>query len=110
MTTATVKGELGIRDYCDTVNRELSEMKAKVFDIMCKVEKMPREERERVKGRYDDFFDLADYIERKIETLTKECPVDWTATKEEIESGKRKLTEAIDWWDAEHIAGGYVGG
>ena len=38
------------------------------------------------------------------------CPPDMRTVLEEIERGKRKLTEAVNWWDAEHIPAGYLGG
>ncbi len=93
---ATTK-ELDVRQYCDTVYRELSEMKKKVFEIVCGVEATTAEE-ERRKAEYFDLFDLVDYIERKLESLTSHCPADWKDTREEIEKGRKKLDDAINWW------------
>jgi hypothetical protein len=49
-------------------------------------------------------------LQSKIEKLNKECPADWSATKQEIEKKKQELLKQIDLWDSAHIAGGYVGG
>lgn len=97
MAATTFKEEAGVREYCDTVYRELSEMKKKVFDIVCTLETTTAEEEAR-KAEYFDLFDLVNYIEKKLETLTKKCPLDWKETKEEIERGKRKLEDTINWW------------
>ena len=110
MAAVTAREETGIREYCDTVYKNLSDMKAKAFDIICRVEQMPVEERQRFRVRYSEFFDLVDYIERKLDSLIRECPLDWTSLKDEIEGRKKMLTGAVDLWDTEHIAGGYVGG
>lgn len=109
MTAVMEKERIDVREYCDTVHKELTEMKAKVYNVICATEKV-RGETEPFSGRYAELFELVDYIEKKLGTLTKECPLDWAASKEEIESGKKKLEGAINWWDEEHIAGGYVGG
>jgi hypothetical protein len=49
-------------------------------------------------------------LSRRIDRLMTECPADWSKAKMEIEEMKEQLREKINWWDATHIAGGYVGG
>jgi hypothetical protein len=97
MAAITLRKDADILQYCDTVYKELSEMKKKVLDIICGVETTTIEEEAR-KAEYFDLFDLVDHIEKKLESLRKKCPRDWKGTREEIESGKRKLAEAINWW------------
>jgi len=97
MAAARFKDEMDVRRYCDTVYRELSDIKKKAFNIVCTLETTTAEEEAR-KVEYFDLFDLLDDIEEKLESLTKECPLQWKGTREEIESGKRKLGDAIDWW------------
>ena len=97
MTTASLKKEIEVHQYCDTVYRELSEMKKKVFDIVCGVETTSAEE-ERRRAQYFDLFQLIDYIEKKLESLSKECPPDWKGARTEIEGGRRKLGDAVNWW------------
>lgn len=105
-----MKETMGVKKYCDTVSTELTGLKAKVFDMMCAVEKMPEDRKARLKPQYSDFFELVDFIDEKLKILTKECPAEWSPIREEIEGKKKELTEKINVWDAEHIAGGYVGG
>lgn len=97
MTVASLRGETDIRLYCDTVYRELSEIKRRVFDLVCKVEATTAEEEMR-KGEYFDLFDIVDYIEQKLDSLLKKCPSDWKGTRDEIEGGRKKLSDAINWW------------
>lgn len=97
MATITLKNEIDVHRYCDTVYHELSEMKKRVFDIVCGVETSAAEEEVR-KAEYFDLFDLVDYIEKKLESLTKDCSRDWKGERAEIESARRKLGDAINWW------------
>ncbi len=97
MAVAKYRKNLDVRQYCDVVYKELSEMKTKAFDLVCKLETTTNEEEKR-KDEYLELFELVDYIEKKLESLTSECPSDWKITQEEIESGKKKLSDAVDWW------------
>ncbi len=97
MATAAIKEDIDVRNYCESVYRELSEMKKKAFGLVCSVETTTAAEEAR-RQEYFELFDLVDYIEKKLESLTKACPVDFRSTQEEIESRREKLTDALDWW------------
>jgi len=97
MAMKVSKREGDVLQYRDTVYKELSEMKAKVLDIICKVEATTATEEAR-RAEYFDLFDLMDDIEDRLESLTEECLPDWRDTKEEIEHHRKKLHEAVDWW------------
>lgn len=97
MATATVKEEIDLHKYCESMYRELSEMKKKAFGIVCNVETSTAGEEAR-RAEYFELFDLVDYIEKKLESLAKQCPSDRRITKEEIEGSKRKISDALEWW------------
>ena len=71
---------------------------------------MPREEQAKIRSQTDELHILVGDLSRRIDRLLQECPADWSKAKKEIEALKERLAEKIDWWDASHIAGGYVGG
>lgn len=97
MAELALREERDVRQYCDSIYRELSGMKKRIFDLVCRVETTNAEEEAR-KAAYFDLFDLVDNIEKKLESLTKGCPLDWKGTREEIESERRKLGDEINWW------------
>ena len=99
-----------IRNYCDSMYAELTGMKAKVYDILRVIERMPREERAKIRLQTDELQILVGDLSRRIDRLMQECPADWSKAKMEIEELKDQLAEKIDWWDASHIAEGYLGG
>jgi hypothetical protein len=97
MAMKVSKREGDVLQYRDTVYKELSEMKAKVLDIICKVEATTATEEAR-RAEYFDLFDLMDDIEDRLDSLTEACSPDWRDTREEIEQRRSKLHEAVDWW------------
>ena len=99
-----------IRNYCDSMYAELTGMKEKVYDILRVIERMPREERAKIRFQTDELQILVGDLSRRIDRLMQECPADWSKAKMEIEELKDQLVEKIDWWDASHIAEGYLGG
>jgi hypothetical protein len=101
---------MDIRNYCDSMYAELTGMKAKVYDILRVIEQMPREERAKIRFQTDELQILVGDLSRRIDRLMQECPADWSKAKMEIEELKDQLVEKIDWWDASHIAEGYLGG
>jgi hypothetical protein len=100
MAIKMAKQDTDVQHYRDTVYKELSEMKAKVLDIICKVEATTVSEEAR-RAEYFDLFDLMDDIEDRLESLTQEHLSDWPDTRKEIEGRRRKLHEAVDWWFGE---------
>ena len=101
---------MDIRNYCDSMYAELTGMKAKVYDILRVIERMPQEERAKIRFQTDELQILVGDLSRRIDRLMQECPADWSKAKMEIEELKDRLVEKIDWWDASNIAGGYLGG
>ena len=101
---------MDIRNYCDSMYAELTGMKAKVYDILRVIERMPREERAKIRFQTDELQILVGDLSRRIDRLMQECPADWSKAKLEIEALKEQLAEKIDWWDASHIGEGYLGG
>ncbi|HXX58806.1 MAG TPA: hypothetical protein VEI96_12455 [Thermodesulfovibrionales bacterium] len=92
-----MREKMDVRQYCDAIYRELSEMKTKVLNIVCKVESTTAAEETR-RAEYFDLFDIVDHIEKKLESLVQDCPADWRETKREIEIDRRHLSDAVNWW------------
>jgi hypothetical protein len=94
--------------YCNTVNAELTALKARAYDIMRQVDKM--ENKDKLSPQYAELHALVDSLDAAIHKLSAECPADYSAAKNDIEAKKASLLAKLNWWDQEHIAGGYVGG
>ncbi|MBE0429422.1 MAG: hypothetical protein IBX61_06075 [Thermoleophilia bacterium] len=96
--------------YCETMNTELTAMKARIYHIVREMDRMQESERVKLGPQISDLFGLVDHLQAKIDELNQQCPPDWKAQKEEIDKMKHEISGQINLWDAEHIAGGYVGG
>jgi hypothetical protein len=101
---------MDIKYYCDSMYSELTGMKARIYDILQVIEQMPRETQARIRPQTEELHFLVGDLSRRIDLLMTECPADWSKEKMEIEELKEQLAEKINWWDATHIAGGYLGG
>ena len=96
--------------YCESMYAELTGMKARLYDILRVIDQMPVEARARIRPQTSELHILVGDLSRRIDRLMTECPADWSKAKMEIEELKEQLVEKINWWDAAHIAGGYIGG
>lgn len=94
--------------YCDTVQSELAGLKARAYDIVRQLEKMP--EKDKLRPEFQEIHALVDDLNSTIGHLRSECPTDFSAQRSEIEKKKTHLLAMMNKWDEEHIAGGYVGG
>jgi len=96
--------------YCDSMQAELTATRARIYSIMRELERIPAENRGAATKGIAAMNQLVDEITDRISKLRTECPVDWAPAKDQIEIMKLDLQAKMDLWDAEHIAGGYVGG
>jgi hypothetical protein len=96
--------------YCDVMQSELTGMKARIYNIIAAVDKMPDGKKSELGPELSEMHSLVADLSGKIDSLKNECPVDWDSEKSEINQKKAALLAKIQWWDEEHIAGGYVGG
>lgn len=94
--------------FCDTMQSELAGLKARAFDIARHIDKMPN--KEKMSSEFQEVYALVDDLSTTIDSLKSECPSDWSTSKNEIERKKAALMAKINWWDEEHMPGGYVGG
>ena len=96
--------------YCDVMQSELTAMKARIYNVIAAVDKMPAGKKGELAPELSDLHSLVADLSSKIDDLKHECPADWDAHKAEIDAKKAALIAKMNWWDEQHIAGGYVGG
>lgn len=94
--------------YCDTMQADLVALKARVYDIISAVEASAN--REKLYPQLAQLHEMVAGLGDRIDDLKKTCPIDWSGQKKVIDDQKKALVDAIDIWDTQHIAGGYVGG
>jgi hypothetical protein len=76
--------------YCDHAYMELTELKAKIYDIFKGLSRQPDEVRARLKDQTDELHALVDDLTKRLNELKTQCPTDWRPHKLEIEAKKRR--------------------
>ncbi len=77
---------MDVKDFCSSMQAELTSWKARLFDIAVKADNLGTQEKGKVWERFNDMKILIADLEDKIETLRTECPSEWSPQKKEIES------------------------
>lgn len=78
---------MDVKDYCKGVEMELVAWKAKLYDMIRKIDKLGTAEREKILPNVEDLHMLLAEMEDRINALETECPSEWSPVKNEIEEG-----------------------
>lgn len=89
-----------VKDYCDNVTVELAGWKAKMYDLVKKLDKVPTGSKEKVVNEVNELHMIIEELGDRIERLRKECPISWKPERTEIEKKAgylgRKLEDVVD--------------
>lgn len=75
-----------IKDYCKMMDAELTGWKAKLYDVISKIDRLPTKEKQGIAEDVKALHQIMSELDEKIETLRKECPVEWKPKTEKIAS------------------------
>ena len=84
------------KDYCKSVEVELYGWKAKMYDMVRKVDKLRNTEKEKVASRVEELHNHIAEMEQLIEQLQTECPVDFGPQKKQLEETGEGLKKKYD--------------
>ncbi|MFO7559464.1 MAG: hypothetical protein R6X10_11595 [Desulfobacterales bacterium] len=76
---------MDVMDYCSNVSIELTAWKAKLYDMMRKIDKLSSGEKEKMLGNIGDLHNIVTELEDRISSLKTECPTEWSPQKKEID-------------------------
>ena len=87
------------KNYCRSVEVELYGWKAKMYDMVRKVEKLRSSDKEKIAARVEQLHHHIEDMERLIEQLQTECPLEFDAEKKQIDQTtagmKQKYEDAM---------------
>jgi len=104
---ASVKN-IELRNYCDTMYRELSGMKSRLLGLVKEIEGMKGHDKEALKSHISHFEDIARTIDWKLEILTKVCPFEWSGYGDVERTVSVRADEELS--REQRVSGGYGGG
>ena len=88
---------------------ELSVWKAKIYDVVRRIDKLSSGDKEKVSPQVNDLHIFIEELEARIDRLRTECPTDWKPDQIEIETKMRDMeTTWKDVW--ENVSPGDIGG
>ena len=91
---------MDVKDYCSNLTIELLGWKAKVYDVVRKLDKMSTGDKEKVTPEVNELHIILDELGDRIEKLKKECPTSWAPERTEIENKVGYLRTKLDKvWD-----------
>jgi hypothetical protein len=95
--------------YCDSVVTELGAWKAKIYDVVRRVDKLPSGDKAKMVDQVNDLHIFIDELEERIDRLRRECPIDWKPDQVELETKMTHLkTTYKQVWG--NISPGDIGG
>ena len=74
------------KNYCRSIEVELYGWKAKMYDMVRKVDKLRRSDKEKILARVEELHQNIADMERLIEQLQTECPIEFGSEKKQIEA------------------------
>ena len=92
---------MDVQDYCKSMETEMTAWKAKLYDVIRKVDSLGTAEREKVLPNIEDLHMFLQEMSDRVDKLKTECPSDWSPVKKEIEGGsvnmRAKYEETMEY-------------
>jgi len=73
------------KDYCKYVDMELTVWKAKLYDVISKIEKLPTGDKQRMHEQVNGLHIVMADLDDRIDKLRTECPLEWRPDQKEIQ-------------------------
>ena len=78
---------MDVKDFCSAMESEMTSWKAKLYDVMRRIDGLGTAEKEKMLMNIQDLNIYLDDMARRVEQLRHECPSDWSPLKKELEQG-----------------------
>ncbi|MBI5057546.1 MAG: hypothetical protein HZB61_13110 [Nitrospirae bacterium] len=95
---------IDIKGYCDTLYKELSDIKSRLGGLVNEIEYMEGKDKKVLSSHMRHLNELIESVEWKMEIFSKSCPIDWSKFGVESET-----TSSVPLTDSD-VPGGYAGG
>ena len=98
-----------LEDYCRNVQIELTGWKAKVYDVMRRLDRADTGDKGKIVSEVNDLHIIVEELSDRISQLERECPTEWRPAREEIQNKLQAL--GFKWEEAwDRAVGGNIGG
>jgi hypothetical protein len=74
------------KDYCKIMDMELTGWKAKLYDVINRIDRLPTGDKQRMYENVNALHIIMTELDEKIDQLRTSCPTDWKPEKVVIDS------------------------
>ena len=85
-----------VKDYCKNVDIELTAWKAKLYNVIRRMDNLPTGAKQRMFENVNSLHILMTELEDRIDSLRTSCPTEWNPVREEI---KGKISDLGDKYE-----------
>jgi hypothetical protein len=86
---------MGATAYCDTLEKHLTGWKAKIYDVIRIVDRLPEKDRESVFTSIRGLHSIVNQIDDEVEQLRTACPADWSPNRQNLDSKMAELQQSL---------------
>mgnify|MGYP001046613430 FL=1 len=81
--------------YCDTLEEHLTGWKAKLYDVIRIVDRLPEKEKETVFPSIRGLHAVVDQIDDEVVQLRTACPADWSPNRQSLDTKIAELQQSL---------------
>lgn len=86
---------MDVSDYCDTLEKQLSGWKARLYDVIRIVDKLADENKDTVYPTIQGLHSIVDEIDSEVDQLRTACPADWSPNRKNIDTKMAELQQTL---------------
>ena len=86
---------MDVKSYCDILQRQLTAWKAKIYDVIHVVDKLPDVEKDHVVPSIRSLHAIVEEIDTQLEQLIVACPADWSPNRQTIDDKMSELQQTL---------------
>ena len=86
---------MNVSEYCDTLGKQLVLWKAKIYDVIQIVDKLPAIEKETLFPSIRSLHSIVEEIDRELEQLKIACPADWLPNRNTLDGKMSDLRTTL---------------
>ncbi|NIS14792.1 MAG: hypothetical protein GWO41_00905 [candidate division Zixibacteria bacterium] len=87
---------MDVKDYCHSIEIELNGWKAKMYNMIRKVDKLRGADKDKLAAQVEDLHNHIEDIEKIVNTLQTECPADFSPQKKEIDASQDEMKKKYE--------------
>ena len=86
---------MNVISYCDTLGKQLTDWKAKIYDVIRLVDVLPANEKEALFSSIRNLHAIVEEINSEMDHLSSSCPADWLPNRNNIDSKMSELRATL---------------